>query len=84
MVTILLHCPLCWPLGISRAASTGVPDQKQRVLDLRSILSRTWMLKCLLHLFCMVEEPPRIFTIGIVSFDVVRYNECRKVVIGHG
>jgi hypothetical protein len=29
----------------------GMPDQKQRVLDFRSILSRTWALKCLLYFF---------------------------------
>jgi hypothetical protein len=40
----------------------GVPDQEQRVLDFRSILSRTWALKCLLYFFCMVEEPPRVCT----------------------
>jgi hypothetical protein len=39
-----------------------VPDQEQRVFDLWPILSRTRALKCLLHLFCMVEEPPRVCT----------------------
>ena len=38
----------------------GVPSQKQRVLDLWPILSRTRAVQYLLHLFCMVEEPPGV------------------------
>ncbi len=40
----------------------GVPGQKQRVLDFWAILARTGALQCLLHLFGMVEEPPRVGT----------------------
>ena len=40
----------------------GVPHQEQRVLDVWPILSRTRALQCLLHLFCMVEEPPGVST----------------------
>jgi len=40
----------------------GVPDQKECVLNVRSILSRTWTLKRLLHLFGMVEQPPGVGT----------------------
>ena len=40
----------------------GVPDQEQRVLDFWPILARAWTLKRLLHLFCMVEKPPGVFT----------------------
>lgn len=46
-----------------------VPDQEQRMLDFWPILSRTWALKCLLRLFCMVEEPPRICTMVSSSFN---------------
>jgi len=38
----------------------GVPSQKQRMLDLWPILSRTRAMQYLLHLFCMVEEPPGV------------------------
>jgi hypothetical protein len=38
----------------------GVPSQKQRMLDLWPILSRTRAMHYLLHLFCMVEKPPGV------------------------
>ena len=38
-----------------------VPDQEKRVLDFWSILAMAWPLKRLLHLFCMVEQPPGVF-----------------------
>ena len=40
----------------------GVPDQEQRVLDFWPILSRARALKRVLHLFCMVEQPPGVST----------------------
>jgi hypothetical protein len=40
----------------------GIPGQKQRMLDFWPILSRTGALQCLLYLFCVVEEPPRVGT----------------------
>jgi hypothetical protein len=46
-----------------------VPDQEQRMLDFWPILSRTWVLQCLLRLFCMVEEPPGIGTMVSSSFN---------------
>jgi hypothetical protein len=48
--------------AFSADAVGGVPGQEQRVLDFWPILSRTWAFKCQLHLFCMVEEPPRVGT----------------------
>jgi len=38
----------------------SVLGQKQRVLDFWAILPRTGALQCLLHLFGMVEQPPRV------------------------
>ena len=43
-------------------AVSGVPDQKQRMLDVWPILSRTGASKCLLHLFGMIEQPPGVST----------------------
>ncbi len=40
----------------------GMPGQKERVLDFWPILSRARALKCLLHLFGMVEQPPGVGT----------------------
>jgi hypothetical protein len=40
----------------------GVPDQEQRVLNVRTILSRTWPLQYLLHFFYMVEQPSGVST----------------------
>ena len=48
----------------------GVPDQEERVLDVRPVLARVLALRCGLHLFRMVEEPHRVLT--IVS------SRCRK------
>jgi hypothetical protein len=39
-----------------------IPNQEQRMLDVRSILAKAWARKRRLHLHCMVEEPHRIFT----------------------
>ena len=45
----------------------GVPDQEERVLDFWPILWRTRASKRLLHLLCMVEQPPGVGT--MVSSD---------------
>ena len=47
------------PLGAD--AVSGMPDQEQRVLDLWSIAAQMEAPMPLLHLFGMVEQPPRIF-----------------------
>jgi len=41
----------------------GVPSQEENMLDFWPIPRWAWTLKRLLHLFSMVEEPPRVFTI---------------------
>jgi hypothetical protein len=47
----------------SADAIGSVPDREQRVLDLWSIAVWTGVLRCMLHLLGVVEEPHSIFAI---------------------
>ena len=47
--------------GLAHLRVGGIPDQEQRMLDVRPIVAQICASMRLLRLLCMVEEPPGLF-----------------------